>query len=662
MHSKLPYCLVVLALTACHSTDNSMSNETPTMVNPRVELSLSPFVESGGHFSGAAKSIVALKGATAQFAVANKKQGIELFDDNAQKKSAIGNGEYVVMTAFADGDFLLSQDRRSGEVHVFQWRTEDNTLLQWPTLTKLNFRVEATCAGDFRGNHYVFFADEEGHLDQYLIAQQAQQWQARFVRRLPIGTAVSACAVDRARGDVYVAEADVALWRYPLDPEVELQRKALAVNGINGEWSTVTAMTIANVQQQTVLVVMHDGERVALYQDRDSFKQLASITLASTSIDKIDDSESLAISADNKRLYVQDDADDKDGSNIKVFAFDTVLAALPTLADVSQHSDDAVLVVATAETTPVQSDGDAADDPAIWVNQKTPSASLILGTQKQAGLAIYDLNGKLLHFREDGKLNNVDLRQSLHIDGREIDIAVASNRSNNSVIVYEVSAQMPFAQDKSQGGLLTDLAEIYGICLYKPAADKLDVIATDKKGRLQQWHLRYEATQWQLQAVRQWQFDGLIEGCVADDQQHLLWIAEEDRGLWQIDLSKDNADKQLIADVTHQLVADVEGVSIWMQGEQEGYIVVSSQGDNRYALFERRAPHRFVRNVRVVADPLSGIDGASETDGLDVSSANFGGEYAQGLLVVQDGRNVMPSENQNFKLVPWSRLMTAIKP
>lgn len=54
------------------------------------------------------------------------------------------------------------------------------------------------------------------------------------------------------------------------------------------------------------------------------------------------------------------------------------------------------------------------------------------------------------------------------------------------------------------------------------------------------------------------------------------------------------------------------------------------------------------------------MDGASETDGLEVSSANLGGLYEDGILIVQDGRNVLPAENQNFKRVPWSATKAAL--
>ena len=48
------------------------------------------------------------------------------------------------------------------------------------------------------------------------------------------------------------------------------------------------------------------------------------------------------------------------------------------------------------------------------------------------------------------------------------------------------------------------------------------------------------------------------------------------------------------------------------------------------------------------------------TDGLDVSSAYFGPNFPGGVFVAQDGRNITPDENQNFKLVPWQRISDAM--
>jgi hypothetical protein len=52
--------------------------------------------------------------------------------------------------------------------------------------------------------------------------------------------------------------------------------------------------------------------------------------------------------------------------------------------------------------------------------------------------------------------------------------------------------------------------------------------------------------------------------------------------------------------------------------------VVSSQGNNSYALFRREGDNAYVGSFAVIADGASGIDGISETDGLDVTSASLG--------------------------------------
>jgi 3-phytase len=58
-------------------------------------------------------------------------------------------------------------------------------------------------------------------------------------------------------------------------------------------------------------------------------------------------------------------------------------------------------------------------------------------------------------------------------------------------------------------------------------------------------------------------------------------------------------------------------------------------------------------------DLTNGIDGVSETDGLTVSAAALPG-YPQGVLIVQDGRNQLPQQPQNFKVVDWRKVQALI--
>lgn len=94
-------------------------------------------------------------------------------------------------------------------------------------------------------------------------------------------------------------------------------------------------------------------------------------------------------------------------------------------------------------------------------------------------------------------------------------------------------------------------------------------------------------------------------------------------------------------------------MALWRGRAGHGYLVVSSQGEHAYAVYRREGNNDYLGKFRIVDDAAQGINGAEETDGLDVTSFNLGGVYAQGLLVVQDGDNRLPTAHQNFKLVPW---------
>src|SRR3546814_18948829 len=64
--------------------------------------------------------------------------------------------------------------------------------------------------------------------------------------------------------------------------------------------------------------------------------------------------------------------------------------------------------------------GDAADDPALWANPGDPAASLVIATDKKAGLYVYDMRGEVVQFLPDGRMNNVDLREGFALSGEQV--------------------------------------------------------------------------------------------------------------------------------------------------------------------------------------------------------------------------------------------------
>jgi 3-phytase len=147
---------------------------------------------------------------------------------------------------------------------------------------------------------------------------------------------------------------------------------------------------------------------------------------------------------------------------------------------------------------------------------------------------------------------------------------------------------------------------------------------------------------------------------VADDASGTLFVGEEKRGVWMTpaDVAR-AAPLRMVLPVGGVLVADVEGMGLY-RGKERSYLVVSSQGNNSYVVLDAQPPYKVHGAFRIGIDAAAGIDGASETDGLEVTSAELGGAYGQGLLVVQDGYKRLPDGPQNFKYVAWADVVAAL--
>jgi 3-phytase len=96
-----------------------------------------------------------------------------------------------------------------------------------------------------------------------------------------------------------------------------------------------------------------------------------------------------------------------------------------------------------------------ADDPAIWVNPKKPTPSLIPGTDKDAdgGLHIFDLNGKVLANETIKGLkrpNNVEVRYGLRLQGRAVDFAVTTEILTHKLRIFS----LPYVKGNVKGSLV----------------------------------------------------------------------------------------------------------------------------------------------------------------------------------------------------------------
>nr|WP_211368641.1 phytase [Sphingomonas carotinifaciens] len=322
-------------------------------------------------------------------------------------------------------------------------------------------------------------------------------------------------------------------------------------------------------------------------------------------------------------------------------------------ATVPPASDVAPNVPATAETDPVDTAADAADDPAIWRNAADPAKSLVIGTDKKAGIHVYDMKGKRLSFTPAARLNNVDLRD---LGGRVV--VAASDRADVatahvSLFLLDTAA----ARLQPLGRYPVGAGEAYGMCLWTRASDKaLFGFVVLKDGRIDQVAIDTAGATPQVKTVRSMKVATQAEGCVVDDRTGLLYVAEEDVGLWRF--AADPAAPVTgtpIAQVDGRtLFADAEGLALAPQGRNGGYLVASSQGDNAYTLY-RLPGVTYAGRFRIDG---GAIDGTSETDGIELALGDFGPDYPRGLFVAQDGDNA--PDTQNFKYVSWEKILKAL--
>jgi 3-phytase len=316
----------------------------------------------------------------------------------------------------------------------------------------------------------------------------------------------------------------------------------------------------------------------------------------------------------------------------------------------------------SAETEPLPHAGDAADDVAIWVHPVDPAQSTVIGTDKDGGIAVYDLAGEQLQYRADGELNNVDARSQVPLGDQLLDLVVAGNRTNNSISVYRVNPSTRLLEDIAARTIVVGVG-VYGSCLYRSVATgRVYVIVVAKDGRVEQWELIDNGLS-RVDAVRARSFNlgNQSEGCVADDELGYLYIAEERVGVWKFAAEPDASADRVLVDSTAaggHLGQDVEGLAIYNGGDGGGYLIVSSQGRNEFVVYRREQGNDYVGAFRVVAG--NDIDGVTGTDGIDVVNANLGGPFSQGLFVVQDDRN--DRGNQNFKLIAWQVVAAVLDP
>ncbi|MEM9599659.1 MAG: phytase [Pseudomonadota bacterium] len=338
-----------------------------------------------------------------------------------------------------------------------------------------------------------------------------------------------------------------------------------------------------------------------------------------------------------------------------------IVPACATAPTVSPTEDQypAVAITAAFETPVMASEGDSADDPAIWIG--TDGKGFIAATDKQAGLYIYNLDGTQSDYMPVGTVNNVDLRPGFMFDGRAHVLMVMSNDEINTVelVLYDLSNDRFYRPEGSSQPVGT--LSPYGICLGRGVDGHHHLGVTTKAGRYEQFRVDVEGDRLTMQKRREFSTVMQTEGCAFDDRTQHLYLAQEVGDLLRYAASSRNGNEPTIIAEAGQfgMLADLEGVTVYEDGDEGGYVLVSSQGNNSYAAFS--LPGLDFAGRFTITD--GAVDAVSTTDGIAATSTPTE-HFPQGFLVVQDDMDdTSPSERrkkQNLKVVDWRDIQAVL--
>ncbi|WP_276875260.1 phytase [Chryseobacterium joostei] len=295
------------------------------------------------------------------------------------------------------------------------------------------------------------------------------------------------------------------------------------------------------------------------------------------------------------------------------------------------------------------------DDPAIWINPKDASKSIIIGTDKDTdgGLYAFDLNGKITHKVLGLKRpNNVDIEYGFILNGKKKDIAAVTERETNKVKLYslpelkEVGEFSVFDGETERGPM--------GISMYKnPETGDIFAIvgrkSGPKDGYLWQYKLSEKNGAITGEVVRKFgKYSGLkeIESIAVDDEAGYIYYSDEQFGIHQYNADPAKGNEELLVFGQGDFTSDVEGISIYPTSKGKGYILVSNQQNDTFNVYLRENPGK----GRVAEIPVSTL----ESDGSEVTNVNLGAKFPKGAFVAMSNGRV-------FHMYDWRMIEERIK-
>lgn len=629
----------------------------------------------------------------------DENQGIGVYDLDGNERQYLRDGKlkhvdlrYNVLLGSERVDLVVASVEGEPRLRFYALDPEARVLAFVDELAT-GIATDGVCfyRSPFTERLFVIATSDDGELEQWRIDGEDGRITGQLARRFSVGSEAASCVADDETGNLFVAEEEIAIWRFGAEPEAGRTHRLVDFAGAYPPGANILEQVegltlVAYPDGQGYLVASNEkADALNLYRRDGNNEFIASVRIGEgEAIDAASEPQGVAVlpvPAGERFpagvLATSDDTntDPDDDKAFKLASWSDVLAAAGEPAEPSAASvrrDPAPIVgqlrvpsvIALVETEPVPKGLDAADDPAIYVHPSDPALHAVIGTDKTGALVVYDLDGSRRQELPIGRVNNVDLRDGIIVDGRPQTVVATVNRTDNSLWLYTVDEADGTLVEAHREPIPSDVNEVYGVCLYQPTGtgDLFAFVNSTDTGEVEQYRLMTGSQGIEAERVREFVVGSQTEGCVADDALGTLYIGEELVGIWKYGADPEDGDARVLVDAVKpdgNLIADVEGLTLAVGEGQEGYLVASSQGESLFAVYERDGANRFLGKFRVI-DSEAGMDGVSGTDGIDLSLAGLPAPFDGGLLVVQDDFNREPEANQNFKLLRWADVVAAM--
>ena len=344
---------------------------------------------------------------------------------------------------------------------------------------------------------------------------------------------------------------------------------------------------------------------------------------------------------------------------------DSPPAAAPETVETTAVAADAISPVLITEQTAVDS-----DDPAIWINPEDPAKSLILGTDKGGEIYVFDLDGKIVPEKTVsglGRTNNIDVAYGLQLGGETVDIAMSTDRGNNTLRAFRLPEMTPIDNGgiEAFAGQPPEKRLPMGLALYtRPSDGALFAFVSRKEGPsgAYLWQYRIEDDgSGAVKGTKVREFGSFrdditmidegeekiaeIEAIAVDNELGFVYYSDEWGGIKKYHADPDHPDAatELAVFGEDGFTQDREGISIYKVNDGTGYILVSDQQANAFRIFKREGEaddphnHQLVKVVQV---------STNESDGSDVTSTVLDERFPSGLFVAM-------SDNRTFHYYSW---------